>query len=65
MTTPTGGALMEKKSMNSPDEIKKIKYGGGEIKVVCFITAFGESYNEFERLFPKLQIDCFIRKPYQ
>ena len=55
---------MEKKSMNSPDEIKKIKYGGGEIKV-CFITAFEESYNEFERLFPKLQIDCFIRKPYQ
>jgi two-component system, OmpR family, response regulator ChvI len=35
---------------------------GGEIKV-CFITAFEESYNEFERLFPKLQIDCFIRKP--
>lgn len=36
--------------------------GGGEIKV-CFITSFEESYNEFERLFPKLQIDCFIRKP--
>ena len=54
---------MEKKSMNSPDEIKKIKYGGGEIKV-CFITAFEESYNEFERLFPKLQIDCFIRKTH-
>ena len=35
---------------------------GGEIKV-CFITAFEDSYNEFERLFPKLQIDCFIRKP--
>lgn len=34
----------------------------GEIRV-CFITAFEESYNEFERLFPKLQIDCFIRKP--
>jgi two-component system, OmpR family, response regulator ChvI len=35
---------------------------GGEIKV-CFITAFEEFYNEFKRLFPKLQIDCFIRKP--
>jgi CheY-like chemotaxis protein len=35
---------------------------GGEIKV-CFITAFEESYNELKRLFPKLQIDCFIRKP--
>jgi two-component system, OmpR family, response regulator ChvI len=35
---------------------------GGEIKV-CFITAFEESYNEFKGLFPKLQTDCFIRKP--
>jgi two-component system catabolic regulation response regulator CreB/two-component system response regulator ChvI len=43
-------------------EKDKEKNGGGEIKV-CFITAFEESYNEFERLFPKLQIDCFIRKP--
>ena len=41
---------------------EKIKNGGGEIKV-CFITAFEGSYNVFERLFPKLQIDCFIRKP--
>lgn len=41
---------------------EKEKNGGGEIKV-CFITAFEESYNEFKRLFPKLQIDCFIRKP--
>jgi CheY-like chemotaxis protein len=41
---------------------KDKKESGGEIKV-CFITAFEESYNEFERLFPKLQIDCFIRKP--
>jgi hypothetical protein len=30
---------------------------------VCFITAFEASYNVFERLFPKLQINCFIRKP--
>ena len=43
--------------------IEKDKEGnGGEIKV-CFITAFEEPYNEFKRLFPKLQIDCFIRKP--
>jgi two-component system, OmpR family, response regulator ChvI len=40
----------------------KDKEENGEIKV-CFITAFEESYNEFKRLFPKLQIDCFIRKP--
>jgi CheY-like chemotaxis protein len=41
---------------------KDKKESGGEIKV-CFITPFEESYNEFERLFPKLQIDCLIRKP--
>ena len=41
---------------------KDKKESRGEIKV-CFITAFEESYNEFEPLFPKLQIDCFIRKP--
>jgi two-component system catabolic regulation response regulator CreB/two-component system response regulator ChvI len=41
---------------------EKDKDENGEIKV-CFITAFEESYNEFKLLFPKLQIDCFIRKP--
>ena len=43
-------------------EKDKEENGGAEIKV-CFITAFEESYNEFTRLLPKLQIDCFIRKP--
>lgn len=43
-------------------EKEKEENEGGEIRV-CFITAFEESYIEFERLFPKLQIDCFIRKP--
>lgn len=42
--------------------IREKEKENGEIKV-CFITAFEESYNEFERLFPKSQIDCFIRKP--
>jgi CheY-like chemotaxis protein len=40
----------------------KEENGREEIKV-CFITAFEESYNELKRLFPKSQIDCFIRKP--
>jgi two-component SAPR family response regulator len=30
---------------------------------VCFITAFEEYYNEFQRLFPGLETECFIRKP--
>ena len=39
----------------------KGKENGG-VKV-CFITAFEEYYKEFERLFPNLKIDCFIKKP--
>jgi two-component system, OmpR family, response regulator ChvI len=39
----------------------KEKENGG-VKV-CFITAFEEYYSEFERLFPNLELDCFIRKP--
>jgi two-component system, OmpR family, response regulator ChvI len=41
------------------------KYKGkenGGVKV-CFITAFEEYYKQFERLFPNLELDCFIRKP--
>jgi two-component system response regulator ChvI len=29
----------------------------------CFITAFEIYYDEFRRVFPKLQVDCFVRKP--
>jgi two-component system, OmpR family, response regulator ChvI len=42
-------------------EKDKGKENGG-VKV-CFITAFEEYYKEFERLFPNLELDCFIRKP--
>ena len=42
----------------------KEKYKGEKAMVkVCFITAFEEYYKEFERLFPNLELDCFIRKP--
>lgn len=42
-------------------EKDKGKENGGA--KVCFITAFEEYYKEFERLFPSLELDCFIRKP--
>jgi CheY-like chemotaxis protein len=29
----------------------------------CFITAFEIYYDEFRRVFPKLNVDCFVRKP--
>ncbi|MCI0559186.1 MAG: response regulator [Nitrososphaera sp.] len=30
---------------------------------VCFITAFEIYYEEFRRVFPKIHVDCFVRKP--
>lgn len=30
---------------------------------VCFITAFELYYDEFKRVFPKIKVDCFVRKP--
>ena len=30
---------------------------------VCFITAFEIYYDEFRRVFPRLKVDCFVRKP--
>lgn len=30
---------------------------------VCFITAFEVYYDEFKRVFPNLDVKCFLRKP--
>ena len=30
---------------------------------VCFITAFEVYYDEFKRVFPSLDVKCFLRKP--
>ena len=30
---------------------------------VCFITAFEVYYDEFRRVFPSLDVKCFLRKP--
>ena len=30
---------------------------------VCFITAFEIYFDEFRKVFPKLNVSCFIRKP--
>ena len=53
--------------MNGLELYQKIneKYKGkenGGVKV-CFVTAFEEYFKEFERVFPNLEIDCFIKKP--
>ena len=30
---------------------------------ICFITAFELYYDDFKRIFPKINIKCFVRKP--
>jgi DNA-binding response OmpR family regulator len=40
-------------------ELKKID---NRVKI-CFITAFEFYYDEFRRVFPKLNVRCFVRKP--
>ena len=30
---------------------------------ICFITAFEFYYDEFRRVFPKLNVRCFAKKP--
>lgn len=30
---------------------------------ICFITAYELYYDEFKRIFPKIKVGCFIRKP--
>lgn len=30
---------------------------------VCFITAFDIYYDEFKKVFPNLEVKCFLRKP--
>jgi DNA-binding response OmpR family regulator len=30
---------------------------------ICFITAFDVYYDEFKKVFPSLEVKCFLRKP--
>lgn len=30
---------------------------------ICFITAFEIYYDEFRKVFPKVRVNCFVRKP--
>jgi hypothetical protein len=45
MTTPTGGAPMEKKSMNSPDETRTFEKG--KLELTTFKN--GNCYRQWER----------------
>ena len=48
--------------MNGFELCQEIKKEDEKVKV-CFLTAFEPSYEEFRRLFPKLNVKCFASKP--
>ena len=41
---------------------KRLQQIDDKVKI-CFITAFELYYDEFKRIFPKLKVECFVRKP--
>ena len=48
--------------MNGFELCQEIKKEDEKVKV-CFLTAFEPSYEEFKRLFHKLNVKCFASKP--
>ena len=51
-------------NMNGFELYKKIKNIDNKTPV-CFITAYEEYISKFKKLFPKLEGDCFIKKPIE
>lgn len=48
--------------MNGFELYREIKKKNDNTKI-CFFTAFEVYYDEFRKMFPNLQVKCFIRKP--
>lgn len=48
--------------MNGFELYHKIEKMDPVVKI-CFITAFEMYYDEFKRVFPKIKVSCFVRKP--
>jgi DNA-binding response OmpR family regulator len=48
--------------MNGFQLYKKLREIDDKTKI-CFITAFEIYYDEFRRVFPKVRVNCFVRKP--
>ena len=48
--------------MNGFELYRKIRARDSQVRV-CFITAFEIYFDEFRRVFPKLRVSCFVRKP--
>jgi DNA-binding response OmpR family regulator len=48
--------------MNGFELYREIKKKNEKARI-CFFTAFEVYYEEFRKMFPNLQVRCFIRKP--
>lgn len=48
--------------MNGFELYREIKKKNDNVKI-CFFTAFEVNYDEFRKIFPNLDVKCFIRKP--
>ncbi len=47
--------------MNGFELYQKLQEIDPKVKI-CFITAFELYFDEFQRMFPKLKVKCFVRK---
>ena len=48
--------------MNGFELYREIKKKNDNVKI-CFFTAFEVYYEEFKKIFPNVEVKCFIRKP--
>jgi DNA-binding response OmpR family regulator len=49
--------------MNGFELYREIKKKDNGTTKVCFFTAFEVYYDEFKKIFPNVEVKCFIRKP--
>jgi two-component system catabolic regulation response regulator CreB/two-component system response regulator ChvI len=49
--------------MNGFELYRELKKKGSDTAKACFFTAFEVYYDEFKKIFPNLEVKCFIRKP--
>lgn len=48
--------------MNGFELYREVKKKSSNVRI-CFFTAFEVYYDEFRKMFPNLEVKCFIRKP--
>ena len=48
--------------MNGFELYREVKKKSNDVRI-CFFTAFEVYYDEFRKMFPNLEVKCFIRKP--